>query len=99
MRGDSGVVIRVSNLKAWGDRGMGARARRGAWGADFAWGRGARGAGLRPRAPLPTLLDAGSGDAFTAIISKLRGKETEMSAAVTAPQLSYLFQPMEQCLA
>ena len=49
MRGDSGVVTRGRPGAIGGARG------RGAWGADFARGRGARGAGLRPRAPLPTL--------------------------------------------
>ncbi len=49
MLGDLGVVTRVRPGAIRGARG------RGAWGADFAQGREARGAGLRPHAPLPTL--------------------------------------------
>jgi hypothetical protein len=49
--GDSSV--RVGTRMRPGAIG-GARGR-GAWGADFTRGRGAQGAGLRPRAPLPTL--------------------------------------------
>ncbi len=54
MLGDSCVVTRVRPGVSGGARG------RGAWGADFARGREARGASQRPRAPLPTLLAAGS---------------------------------------
>ena len=51
--------VRPEQNRSAGDPGMvrpGGAGGRGARGADFVWGHGARGAGQRPPAPLPTLL-------------------------------------------